>query len=135
MWNQLFGSVNRLQSGLDAAWMRNDVIANNIANADTPGFRASKVEFESAMKAALGTEQGRLKMAATHAGHITSGASSAEDVVPTVTTDESRMRYDENGVSPETEMAELAKNSIQYYAMVNKMNAELNQLNAAINIT
>lgn len=135
MWNQLFGSVDRLRLGLDAAWMRNDVIANNIANVDTPGFRASRVEFESAMKAALGTEQGSLKMAATHAGHITDGASSIEDVTPVVTTDETQMRYDGNGVSPESEMASLAKNAIQYYALVNKMNAELNQLNAAINVT
>ncbi|HOR13388.1 MAG TPA: flagellar basal body protein, partial [Clostridia bacterium] len=41
----ILSKTDVLKSGLDAAWLRNEVIMNNIANAETPGFKASKVEF------------------------------------------------------------------------------------------
>ena len=42
-----------LASALDGVTQRQQVIADNIANADTPGFRASSVDFESQLKAAI----------------------------------------------------------------------------------
>ncbi len=54
MWNDLFSSVNLLEKGLGATWLRNEVISNNIANVDTPGFKASEVEFETLMADAPG---------------------------------------------------------------------------------
>ncbi len=58
MLNDAFKGIDLLQKGLDAAWTRNSVITNNIANVDTPGFKSSSVEFEAAMKRAMEAESG-----------------------------------------------------------------------------
>jgi len=64
---KLFNDIQLLEKGIDASWLRNQVISNNIANVDTPGFKSSKVEFESVFKAALvqkiSSEFRRLSMA------------------------------------------------------------------------
>ena len=43
----VFDYVNVLNKAADAAWTRNDVLANNIANMDTPGDKRQDVDFES----------------------------------------------------------------------------------------
>jgi flagellar basal-body rod protein FlgB len=47
MLDKMFSSVNTLQRGLNASWLRNEVISNNIANVDTPGFNASHVRLRT----------------------------------------------------------------------------------------
>ena len=42
-----FSFVNVLDKAADASWKRNEVIANNIANVDTPDFKRSDVTFET----------------------------------------------------------------------------------------
>lgn len=78
MWDNLFSSVDLLQKGFDAANLRYQTIANNIANVDTPGFQSSEVDFESLMSDALGldeesnalTRSGSLQLTATDEDHI-----------------------------------------------------------------
>jgi flagellar basal-body rod protein FlgB len=54
MLNKVFRQIDVLDKGLDAAWKRNEVLANNIANADTPGFKRYDAEFEHVFQNALG---------------------------------------------------------------------------------
>jgi flagellar basal-body rod protein FlgB len=54
MLDRIFTKLNILEKGLDASWTRNEVLANNIANADTPDFKRSDIEFESVFQKALG---------------------------------------------------------------------------------
>ena len=49
----IFDYVNVLDKAADAAWKRNDAIANNIANATTPGYKRQDVSFEDEMKKAM----------------------------------------------------------------------------------
>lgn len=134
MWDNLFGAVDLLQKGVDASWLRNEVISNNIANADTVGFKASKVNFEDLFSQSLqGTSLG---LSTTNGKHFSEGASEAGDVEPEVTTDSgTSIRYDGNNVDAEHEMAELAKNTIEYYTLVGKMNSEFSKLDSAIKVT
>ena len=46
-----------LEKALDAAWMRNEAISNNIANVNTPGFKKSYVRFEELLSDAAGKFQ------------------------------------------------------------------------------
>ena len=46
MLSNLLFTKNNIERGLDAAWLRNDVIAQNIANVDTPGYKRKIVQFE-----------------------------------------------------------------------------------------
>ena len=134
MWSNLFGSVNLLKKGIDTSWLRQEVIANNIANADTVGFKASEVDFEDVFSSAL--KGNSTALATTDPKHISAGASNVEEVEPRISTDtDTTMRYDGNNVDVEQEMAEMAKNTIAYYALVSKTNSEFKKLNTAINIT
>lgn len=141
MWDSLFSSVDLIKKGVNACWLRNEVIGNNIANVDTPGFKASDVEFESLTAAALGDERGELTLRVSDERHITRGgapagqAGVAGQVEARVVTDNSTsVRMDENNVNIENEMAELAKNSIEYYALVSKLNSEFRKLDTAVNV-
>jgi flagellar basal-body rod protein FlgB len=131
---KMFSSVNTLQKGLNASWLRNEVIGNNIANVDTPGFKASRVRFEEVLAESVDSE-GELEMTVTDEGHIRgSGAAAFSRVEPEIFTDETTsVRLDGNNVNIENEMVELAKNNIEYYATVSKMNSEFRKLNTAIN--
>ncbi len=94
-----------LASSLDACALRNRIVANNVANADTPGFKRRTVSFEESLSRALtgGTDD------ITEIQHIK----------PTVETDQTpSTRPDGNNVNVDKEMAELARNSIKYNALV-----------------
>lgn len=131
MVNNLFNNVNVLQKGLDASWLKNQVITNNIANVDTPGFKSSNVEFESAFKSAL--EQGGMVTKKTREKHMDFGVS-LNDMSSMVTkNDNSSMRMDGNNVDIDTENAELAKNTIYYNTLVQQISSELRRLSMVIN--
>jgi len=129
----MFKSADLLQKGLSAAWMRNAVIRNNIANVETPGFKASDLEFESLMARAL--TAGGFRGKKTNERHIDIGAGYADfnSVVPKIIKrDDTAMRFDENNVDIESENVKLAQNSLYYNTLVEKMNSELRRLSAAI---
>ncbi len=128
----LFRSVNLLQKGLQASQLRHDVIANNIANVDTPGFKTSHVEFENLMQDAL-QEDGFVGRQ-TREGHFAIGsAADAQDVQPLVVADkDTTMRMDQNNVDIDQQMSELAKNQIYYDTLVRQISGELNRLKMAI---
>ena len=135
MWNDLFSSVNLLGKGASASWLRNEVISNNIANVDTPGFKESEVKFEDLMAAAMG-QQGTLAMNTTDERHMSTQGGDVDQVEPHIVTDtDTSAGLDDNNVDIETEMSEMAKNSIEYYTLVSKVNSEFRKLDAAINVT
>jgi len=132
LFDSMFGMTNALEKGLDACALRNQVIADNIANADTPGFKASRVKFEEYVKSAI-EEGGGLALKQTREKHMDIGTPGIEGVRPQVVADTgTTMRMDGNNVDVEYEMNELAKNNIEYYALLQKMNSEFIRLRTAI---
>jgi flagellar basal-body rod protein FlgB len=129
----MFKPVDTLQKGLEASWLRNAVIRNNIANAETPGFKSSDVEFESIFAASLeGTGFHGTK---TNPRHIDIGGGQDPFSV-TAVVDKNRktgMRMDGNNVDIEDENVKLAQNSLYYNTILTKMNSELSRLRMAIN--
>ena len=131
MWDNMFKPVDLLQQGLSAAWTRNAVIRNNIANVETPNFKASEVEFETLMARAI--ESGGFQGAKTHARHIDIGAGSIESITPRIVKNRDlSMRMDGNNVDIEAENVNLARNSIYYNTLLEKMNSEIRRLRMAI---
>ncbi|MFO7154119.1 MAG: flagellar basal body rod protein FlgB [Caldicoprobacter oshimai] len=132
MLNKLFSHTGILEKALDAAWLRNEVIAHNIANADTPGYKKYRVEFEEELKSAI--EASTLKGKRTRAKHLEIGASSIDKVRPRVVrTGGTQMREDGNNVDMDEEMTSLAKNVIMYNALVQKISGEFRKLKTVIN--
>ncbi|MCL2664155.1 MAG: flagellar basal body protein, partial [Defluviitaleaceae bacterium] len=64
MFNKLFVQADVLGAALQASALRNDVLANNIANADVPGFKSKDIKFEDALAEAVDRKRrtGRLSL-------------------------------------------------------------------------
>ena len=132
MWDKIYKPVDTLQRGLSAAWTRNAVIRNNIANVETPGFKASDVEFETLILRAI--EEGGFKGTKTHPRHIDIGSPELTEIdARIVKRRQLSMRMDENNVDIEDENVKLAQNSLYYNTLMEKMNSEIRRLRMAIN--
>ena len=131
MLNRIFSQSFILEKGLDASWLRNEVISNNISNADTPGFKASRVSFEDRLKSCLDNKQ--LVGKVTRENHIPIAASKLKALKPQVIKQRNTvMRMDGNNVDIEKEMADLAKNTILYYTLINKLSGDFARIKSAI---
>jgi len=106
---------------------RAEVLAANLANADTPGYRARDIDF----RAVLGAEGGALKMAATQPGHIGQGggASNSYELQYRVPTQAS---LDQNSVDVQAERARFLDNAMRYQASVTFLNGRLSGLVSAL---
>lgn len=107
-----------LERALVGSALRHKEIANNIANANTPGFKRSDVDFASVLSTAL------------------AAARSPEDIerltfVPTVD-GQSSARADGNNVDIDAEMAALHENALTYQALALVAKARLRMLEIAI---
>ena len=122
MLSNLLFTKNNIERGLDAAWLRNDVISQNIANVDTPGYKRKVVRFEEFLDNEMKT--GRISQGKTRLS--SNGMQITED--PT----NSSYRSDGNNVDIEHEMALMAANSIRYNMLIQRMNGDFQKLKTVI---
>jgi flagellar basal-body rod protein FlgB len=121
-----------MEKALDAASMRNSVIANNLANVDTPGFKRSEVKFEDELARAL-SKPGGITGRRTNEKHLPIGTQSATEVAPRLEVQhDTSMRNDGNNVDIDREMAALAKNTILYNVLVQQISGEFQKLKSVI---
>ena len=126
------GTVEWLSKGLDAASLRQQVIAENLANVETPGYKRKTVEFEAELQKAIKRPQ-KLQLECTHPRHI-SGLKNSGTLEPTIKCDRSTsMRNDGNNVDLEGEMASLAANALTYRALLQQLDSKLSRLRTVIN--
>lgn len=119
-----------LTKGLDAEALRQRIIANNVANVNTPNFKKSTVAFESLLKKALGRES--LEMITTNPKHF-SGTPQLAELKPEVNLNETTtMRTDGNNVDIDEEMTNLAANGIQYQATARELSDRISLLSFVI---
>ena len=124
---------------------RQRVIASNIANADTPGFAGRDINFQDAMKSALGTSSSlslqpsqsssTSAMATTHGQHIPlqSTLSTLGDTGPTLAyTTQSQPSMDGNSVDMDRERANFVDNSVRYEATLRFINGASRTILSAI---
>jgi flagellar basal-body rod protein FlgB len=110
---------NVLERALSGSELRQTVLANNLANANTPGFKRSDVDFQSALSNALDS------------GPAAPQAVAGADFSPQTDTS-ATMRADGNSVDVDTEMAKLSENSVAYQALISVAHARLSMLQQAI---
>ncbi|MEW5785220.1 MAG: flagellar basal body rod protein FlgB [Bacillota bacterium] len=128
----LFGdsTLFRLGKGLDAAALRQRVIAHNLANLNTPGFKRSAVTFEETLSRAK--DAAGLPLARTHERHLRQTAAPAAEPRVTTETDTYR-RIDGNNVDIEQEMLEMVANQLRYNSYVQQVNSRFNNWRYVIN--
>jgi flagellar basal-body rod protein FlgB len=114
-------TMRTLEIALDVASARHQVIAGNVANVNTPGFKAADVDFVSSLEQAMAgrgdpTGHRGLTSRATRAGHFAiSGPATAGQSPIVRTMDEGvSMKVDGNSVDIDLEMAKMAENATMY---------------------
>ncbi len=140
-------NIKTLESALKVSNLRHQVITNNIANIDTPFFKRSEVEFESYLKAYLDEAEGKttkqipfdnkLDLDITNTRHISNNKKENIDTAPFLgatinTIDNQTMRTDGNNVDIDIEMANMAKNTIYYQAIAQRVGSYFNGLRDVI---
>ena len=110
-----------LAKSLDAAGLRHRVIADNIANVETPGFTRSDVQFDEQLRQALS------------AGDPENAMRRVKSIEPQVELDTlSPTNPNGSNVNIDREMAELTKNDLQYETLVQLLNLKGSMIRAAI---
>ena len=130
--NNSFGkNMELLQRSMDVSLYRRAVISDNLANADTPNFKRSVVNFEAELKRALDTE-GRTGMEAamTDSKHISfNKVQDWRDVQPRKVLDY-LTKSDNNGnnVDAEEEMMAALQNQLQYNLLTTSISNQFYQI-------
>ena len=107
-----------LEQALSGSAARQQALSNNIANANTPNFTRSDVDFESQLQAALASGN---------------PAASLSSMSFTAQLDkQSPVQSDGNNVNIDTEMSDLSENALDYESLVEVANARLKMLSIAI---
>jgi len=123
-----------LPSALAVRGRRTEVLSTNLANADTPNYKARDLDFREALAAATGREAtgGPLALRTTQAGHL--GGTAAES--PSDATLKYRVplapSLDGNTVDAQLEQASFAENAVRYQATLSFLSARFRSLVTAI---
>ncbi|MEO8308307.1 MAG: flagellar basal body rod protein FlgB [Pseudomonadota bacterium] len=117
---------------------RTELLANNLANADTPGFKARDLDFRSAMAAATGPAANAGQQVTHYAGQGDSGNLQSGDLSPGST--EAFIKYrtplapslDGNTVDAQLEQSAFAENAVRYQATLSLLSTQIRTLMTAI---
>jgi flagellar basal-body rod protein FlgB len=125
---KIFSNTFRLlEQGIDYSSAKQKVIANNIANVETPGYKAKSIQF----KDTLNQELHKIEAYRTDPRHF---EFSNQMRMPYKVVTNHNMSYMSNGnsVDIDQEMAEMAKNQIYYDALIEKLNGKFQSLKTVI---
>jgi flagellar basal-body rod protein FlgB len=128
-------TVGMLKDAMDGAGTAHAVIANNVANVNTPNFRRSDVSFKEALAAAEATPAApdAFELRTSSDRHIVPGMQPGEPFSVTTTVDTgTQMRVDGSNVDVDQEMAKLSLNSAYAQAMGQLLQTQYTRLRQAI---
>ncbi len=127
----LFDKTTRaLGASVNLRQTRHNVISSNVANAETPGYQAKKLDFEAALARALDFEDAG--PSASEPGHFGTGPGALSRVKADIYENpDVSVNPDGNTVDLEREMSSLAENSIMYKAAVQLINKKMASLKYA----
>lgn len=119
---------------------RSEVLARNLANAETPNYKAVDFDFQQALAVATGGDRSvsgaALRLATTRSGHTGGSASAADSPVDAalalIEREVLMPSLDGNSVDVQMEQAAFAQNAVRYQASLNFVNSQLRGLMTAI---
>lgn len=114
-----------LEKSLGYLWAKQSAIADNVSNAETPGYREKIVTFEESLKS-------KLLQASRGAAPVKSMREVLEGSSFRVTEQAVQTRMDDNGVNVTEQMVEVMRNSYQLQYVYNSINSNLNILRMAV---
>jgi len=120
------------QTALTLRAERQDLLASNIANADTPQFKARDIDFAAAMNGAMGKGIARPQMATTAAAHQQGQSAVGPGGSPLLYRTVQQDSIDGNTVDMDAERSQFTDNAIRYEASVMFVTSQIQGLLAAI---
>lgn len=125
----LFASplFHTLEKALDGSALRQRTIAQNIANVDTPNYKAKKVSFQHTLDEAMNRTMSAYR---TDPRHFEFSFSRSEPII--TKSNNTMYNHNLNNVDIDQEMADMAKNQIYYNALVDRLSSRFNSLETAI---
>ena len=114
-----------LEKSLGYLWAKQSAIADNVSNAETPGYREKIVTFEESLKS-------KLLQASRGAAPVKSMREVLEGSSFRVTEQAVQTRMDDNGVNVTAQMSEAIRNAYQMRYVLNAINSDLKLLHAAV---
>lgn len=124
----IFGdNLPGLQKAMDLSWKRNEAISSNIANAETPGYRAVDVNFGSELERAFKQQEGPI--AKTNPRHMDVTGSGESHLIPDYS---GATKADGNNVDIDIQMGQLAFNKSKYAQAAGMIRKKMGILTNAI---
>ena len=122
-----FNYIDVLDKASDASWTRESLIANNIANVDTVGYKRQDINFESVLQKEIG--HSKFKSLDDRINSI-----DMNKLNPSVYTDSSNYSYrmDGNNVDIDSEQVELASEQIKYKTLAASISSEFSRMKTAM---
>ncbi|MDK2779476.1 MAG: flagellar basal body rod protein FlgB [Pseudomonadota bacterium] len=115
-------------SALQLRAARAEILANNLANSDTPGFKARDINFQAALAGEVASQQG-LGVSRTHKGHLEGRRDADDDLLYRNPTQPS---IDGNTVDSQIEQAMFARNTLNYTASFEFLSGKFKGMKGAI---
>ena len=121
------------QTAINLRAKRQEILASNLANSDTPNYKARDLDFAAALRSAVGGASASLALATTSDRHIGglaigSGAGSAAVKYRSAV----QPSLDGNTVDPDIERANFAENAMQYQFLLERMRGSVEKMKLAL---
>ena len=114
-----------LEKSLGYLWTKQAAIADNVTNAETPGYKEKVVTFEDSLKS-------KLSRASRRTAPVKEMRTALETTPFSVTEQMVQTRMDDNGVNVTAQMSEMVRTAYQMRYVMSSINSELGVLNLAI---
>ncbi|NMB00014.1 MAG: flagellar basal body rod protein FlgB [Firmicutes bacterium] len=130
----MFKLVDKLNSGLGKATLRHNVLSNNLANVNTPGFKRSDVVANPTSFSNELSKVQQSRLTRTNPRHLagTSTSSQRNELFSIVEDNSTTMRNDGNNVDPERERVLLLENQLYYDSLIDAVSRKLGQIRSVI---
>ena len=126
------GTFQLLERAMDLRSMKHSVVTSNIANMDTPNYKAFDVIIEEEMEKTKGAAH-TASVKKTHQNHLSGRNGTAGSIQPTMEeTAQTTLRKDGNTVDLDREMAKLSENNLMYDALAQVISKKFEGLKDAI---
>jgi flagellar basal-body rod protein FlgB len=120
------------QTALNLRAVRQELIASNIANADTPNYKAKDIDFASALQGALSGSGQKLQVAITSPQHLAGATGESVMGAPVLYRKPLQPSADGNTVDMDVERAQFADNALRYEASVKFISDDIKDVLSAL---
>ena len=130
MVNGINNGFKFMEDALNLRAYRQQVLASNIANADTPGYKARDIDFSKELQRAQGVQAGNLNLSATSSGHmqVSAGALNAQALYRAAV----QPSIDGNTVDMDVERTQFIDNALRYQFALDRVSSKFKTLELAL---